>query len=161
VPEVQLRLPPDPRSVARAREGLRAALTEWKIEELEFAATQALTELATNAVLHARTDFQVTAEWDGLVLRVCVGDGSPRLPQQRNYPADSATGRGLALVDRLCRAWGAETTDAGKQVWFELTEADAARGDELGAAEIVTDEEDDAIAPSGDSSPQLRQPRAA
>jgi signal transduction histidine kinase len=95
---------------------LRESLTAWGLDDLEYVASQALTELATNAVLHARTDFDVTVERTAGVVRVCVEDRSPRLPVQRSYAVDAATGRGLRLVNRL----------PGKRVWFELREGESA-----------------------------------
>ena len=124
MPTAQLRLAPAPESVGAARRMLRETLAGWGLSVLEFAASQALTEIATNAVIHARTAFQVTVEWADDVLKVCVEDGSSRLPVQRRYAADATTGRGLSLVDRLCRTWGVRRTDAGKQVWFEVTATD-------------------------------------
>lgn len=143
MPTEHLRLPPEPSSVSVARATLRQVLTGWDIEDLEFASSQALTELATNAVLHARTDFEVAISWDKEVLRVCVEDRSPRLPTQRNYGLDATTGRGLALVERLCRSWGVTQTDAGKQVWFEVTEGDVVveDGDLLDMFADLDDEE--------------------
>lgn len=129
MPSERLRLPPEPSSVGTARHLLRQMLERWDLEGLEFAATQALTEIATNAVIHARTEFEVIIDWDGGVLRVCVHDHSPRLPMPRRYGLDATTGRGLAMVDRLCRSWGVEATDDGKQVWFEVTSDDHGSGD--------------------------------
>jgi anti-sigma regulatory factor (Ser/Thr protein kinase) len=129
MPTAQLQLPPEPESVGIARRMLRDQLIDWRIDGLEFAASQALTELATNAVIHARTDFTVTVEWSEDVLRVCVHDRSPKLPVQRTYALDATTGRGLALVARLCRSWGVERDGTGKQVWFEVS-AGAGVGDD-------------------------------
>ena len=39
-----------------------AALADWAAEELTDDATLLVSELATNAVLHAGTDFEVTAQ---------------------------------------------------------------------------------------------------
>jgi anti-sigma regulatory factor (Ser/Thr protein kinase) len=128
MPTAQLRLPPEPRSVQTARRMARDTLASWGLDTMEFAASQGLTELATNAVLHARTDFEVTLDWSDGVLRVCVRDYSRKPPRQRNYAAEATTGRGLSVVDRLCQSWGVEPTPDGKQVWFEVTEAGAPVG---------------------------------
>jgi hypothetical protein len=45
---------------------------------------------------------------------------------QRSYAVDAATGRGLRLVNRLCRSWGVEKAEPGKRVWFELREGESA-----------------------------------
>jgi len=120
MPSADFRLPPNPQSVGEARRRLRALLHDWDLDDLELAASQGLTELATNAVIHARTEFEVHVKWDGEVLNVCVRDFSSKLPIQRDYAAEATTGRGLRVVQSICRSWGVERTDQGKQVWFEL-----------------------------------------
>ncbi|MDQ1695320.1 MAG: hypothetical protein QOJ03_673 [Frankiaceae bacterium] len=122
MPSARVSLAPEPQSVGRARRLLRESLATWGLDNLEFAASQALTELATNAVIHARTDFDVLLEWTDGALHVGVEDRSARMPVQRSYAIDAATGRGLRLVNRLCRSWGVERTDAGKRVWFEIAD---------------------------------------
>lgn len=146
MPSEQVRLAPEPSSVGSARAMLREALTRWDLDDLEFAASQALTELATNAVIHARTEFVVSVTWENEVLRVCVEDSSPRLPAQRNYAIDATTGRGLALVDRLCHSWGIERTDVGKRVWFEVIEGEDAFGDDGDLLALFDDDGDEETA---------------
>ena len=78
-------------------------------------------ELATNALVHARTEFQVTVAHlhdDGR--RIAVTDGNAHVPEPRMAPADATTGRGLALVDAMASAWGAHRHGRGKTVWFEV-----------------------------------------
>ncbi|HEU5035255.1 MAG TPA: ATP-binding protein [Mycobacteriales bacterium] len=129
MPAEHLRLPPEPSSVGAARSLLRRALSQWDLDGLEFAASQALTELATNAVIHARTPFEIAILWNGERLRVCVEDHSPRLPARRSYAVDATTGRGLGMVERLCRSWGVETFEDGKRVWFEVAPGDLSEDD--------------------------------
>ena len=74
-------------------------------------------ELASNAVLHARTPFVVrVGTVDGHV-RVSVFDHSARLPERRPHGPDSVTGRGLAIIESLADVWGVEVVDGGKWVW--------------------------------------------
>ena len=120
MPRAQRTFAADPRNVAASRGFLRATLGGWGAGDLEYVAAQALSELTTNAVIHARTDFDVMLEWAGEVLWVGVHDRSPKLPLQRRYTAEAATGRGLRLVSRLCRSWGIEETADGKTVWCEI-----------------------------------------
>ena len=83
-----------------------------------------LSELATNAVQHARTEFEVaitvTPEAARHHLRVGVTDRSPGLPVRREQAADAPSGRGLRIVESLADAWGIEvhTGHPGKTVWF-------------------------------------------
>lgn len=79
-----------------------------------------VSELVTNAILHAHTVIEVTVRQAGDIVRVGVADSSPRTLRKRQHSVDSGTGRGLWLVDRLATRWGVEPTPAGKVVWFEL-----------------------------------------
>jgi anti-sigma regulatory factor (Ser/Thr protein kinase) len=136
---------------------LREQLSTWGLDALEFSACQALTELSTNAVIHARTEFGVTVDWSDDVLKVGVQDGSPKLPVERAYGLDATTGRGLALVGQLCRSWGVERRGAGKVVWFEVV-ADAEPGaglDDLDADALLAAFDDDIVAPGADASATL------
>lgn len=89
-----------------------------------------VTELATNAVLHARTDFTVSITIDRSQLRVSVTDGSPAQARLRRHgDPDATTGRGLHMVAGLSTAWGVSPDGAGKTTWCDLSLApDAARG---------------------------------
>lgn len=79
-----------------------------------------ISEVVTNAVLHARSAAQlrVTAEQDGL--RVEVTDHDPTVPTRRQHDLGAPTGRGLHLLDALTRAWGTAPAADGKIVWFEF-----------------------------------------
>ena len=81
-----------------------------------------LSEVVTNAVLHARTPLSVTvsvSDADGTV-RVEVADQSHVQPVRRRFAEVSPTGRGLHLLDRLTTDWGIEPSLSGKTVWFEV-----------------------------------------
>lgn len=116
-----IRLDAEPRSVGRARRFCTATLEGWGVGgELVDTCVLLVSELATNAVLHARTPFTVTIEGRP-VLRVEVHDGDPRLPHPRDYGPEASSGRGLHLVEMLAQSSGTVThADGGKSVWFEL-----------------------------------------
>jgi anti-sigma regulatory factor (Ser/Thr protein kinase) len=87
-----------------------------------------VSELVTNAVLHARSDARVTIELLDDRVRVTVADASPIVPRLRDYGPAAVTGRGMLLVDRLSDQWGVDVDDgAGKRVWFELPVAEHTR----------------------------------
>jgi anti-sigma regulatory factor (Ser/Thr protein kinase) len=119
----QLTLPPTTASVGVARRFLHDALLAWGGEDLAWVGAQVLSELATNAVIHAGTPFTVSVEYDTGVLRLRVGDGSTRAPRQRHYGRSATTGRGVALVATLSRTWGVTTAADGKVVWCEMVAA--------------------------------------
>lgn len=89
----------------------------WAAAGYDFGAPLVLTELAANAVLHARTPYEVRLSFTAPRLVVEVLDASPRLPRRRQYETDAGTGRGLTLVTALCDDWGAKATPEGKVVW--------------------------------------------
>ena len=131
---VELPLPAAAASVAEARRFLRTTLSDWDAEALEWPAMQALSELVTNAVLHAGTAVTVGLEQVGPGnLRLEVRDGSGRIPHQRRYGTQATTGRGIALVDGLSDRWGVDPAGDGKTVWCELSAPDEAAEPDLSA----------------------------
>lgn len=117
-------LPPEGASVAAARRHVERVLDGWGVEGTGWVCLQLISELATNAVLHARTPFTVELSRDHDVIRVCVQDGSPVRPGVRRYADDSTTGRGLRLVESMATDWGVERAGSGKTVWFEVHAVD-------------------------------------
>ena len=108
-------------AVARARRHVRRALRDLDAVEVEDSAELAVSELVTNAVLHARTPLTlaVRATPAGGV-RVEVADASPVPLRVRRLGAAATTGRGLLVVEALSSEWGVEPLPAGpgKTVWF-------------------------------------------
>jgi len=118
-PGGRLTLEPVSASAGAARRWLNAALADCAEDEVEDAALL-LTELVTNAVLHAQTQVDVSVGVANGRIRVEVSDASPVLPAAKGYGTDAATGRGLRLVDSLAERWGIAPVPGGKVVWFEL-----------------------------------------
>jgi anti-sigma regulatory factor (Ser/Thr protein kinase) len=79
-----------------------------------------VSELASNAVLHARSEFTVIVQREGDRLRVEVHDRGAGLPAIRTLPQMATTGRGLRIVDQLADLWGTQAEGDGKVVWFEV-----------------------------------------
>jgi anti-sigma regulatory factor (Ser/Thr protein kinase) len=104
-------------SVGAARRFAAEMAEQWQLEELGWPVVQVISELASNAVIHARTDFTVRLSFDGGLFTVEVLDSSPRRAHARAYGADATTGRGLRMVEQLSRSWGVSTSGAGKAVW--------------------------------------------
>lgn len=78
-----LDLPPEPRSTPDARAFLLSCLRAWQLELLADALELPLSELVTNALLHARTPLAVTVRARKEHVEVAVADRSPELPQPR------------------------------------------------------------------------------
>ena len=115
-------LPPDPTSAGRARSLLRTVLTDHDDEDTLDAAQLAVSEIVTNALVHAGTAMRLRILMAKRTLRVELTDGSPRLPSQRVFGTTAPTGRGLLLVDQVVSRWGAHPLPVGKVVWFEISE---------------------------------------
>lgn len=110
--------PADPAAVRDARDFVAASPECVGVDHVVL--TLAVSELATNAVLHARTAFVVTVERLSDGVRVSVTDGDPSLPRLREVGPESITGRGLAIVRSLSRHLQIDEGRSGKTVWFEL-----------------------------------------
>ncbi|HET9772244.1 MAG TPA: MEDS domain-containing protein [Acidimicrobiia bacterium] len=109
------------RGPADARRFVVDTLTAWGHADLVDDAAVITTELATNAVIHARTDFTVTiSRLPGGAIRVAVRDASPAPPRPRHARPLSNSGRGLSLVEALATGWGAELQTDGKVVWAQF-----------------------------------------
>ncbi len=119
--EVQWRFPPASRSVPEARRRVSATLADWGLDGLADTVVLLVSEIVTNAVLHARTDLTVSVSEEGTGVRVSVADGSPLPPALRRHSATSTTGRGIQLLDMLADSWHAESSAQGKVVWFTVT----------------------------------------
>ncbi len=78
-----------------------------------------VSELATNAVVHAATTFRLSIERTDKLVRVEVVDGGGGHALLRSPSNRDCHGRGLQLVDTLSDQWGTtEGGDDGKKVWF-------------------------------------------
>jgi len=114
-----LDLAPTTDSVPMARRFARTALSESTADV--DTVILLVSEVVTNAVLHARSVIRLVVEDRDDVARVEVHDRSPMPPRMHNFRLASATGRGLRLLDQLSRTWGVEVhPDGGKVVWFEV-----------------------------------------
>ncbi len=115
------RLRPVPESARAARQAVLDAVAAVGRLDLADAAGLLVSEIVTNAIVHARTtiDLDVVAGPDGL--RVSVRDRSPNQPVPRHYGRSAATGRGLGLVELMSDRFGTDSDGSGgKTIWFEL-----------------------------------------
>jgi anti-sigma regulatory factor (Ser/Thr protein kinase) len=131
-------LTPGPRGVSDARRWATQVLTELGRGELIESACISVSEVITNALLHAEQPVSVRLRGTRDHPRIEVRDGSrqpPDLPDLDADPADDILltfGRGLSIVARVSSAWGAEIEEDGKVVWFvpkvDLTEGPGVQG---------------------------------
>ncbi len=114
-------LQPDLASAGAARRLLREALTAAGREEWLDDGALVVSEIVTNAVLHAHTPIDVLVQVRADRMRVEVRDTSPWLPVPRGYDEEASTGRGMGLIAALTTECGIESLgDEGKVVWFCL-----------------------------------------
>ena len=95
-------------------------LEPWREEQLAADAALVVTELATNAVLHARSAFSVSLVLSGGAIRISVGDTVPLGPTGVDKQLAAASGHGLGVVAAMATRWGVQTVPSGKAVWAEL-----------------------------------------
>ena len=109
------------RGPREARRFAAEILAGWNRPDLADEAAVIVTELATNSVIHARTEFTVSMSRrpDGTI-RLAVRDASPLPPRQRQAAELDGSGRGLRLVEAISAGWGAEPLADGKVIWADL-----------------------------------------
>ncbi|WP_420712551.1 ATP-binding protein [Streptomyces sp. PsTaAH-124] len=118
-----------PGSPAQARRLTRSRLTGWSVcEDTCDTAALIVTELVTNAIVHTASNQVVCELLDGDdLVRISVRDEgcAPGEPHSSPQRPEEEHGRGLLLVEALCRAWGAQELGHGLVVWADLPRAAA------------------------------------
>jgi anti-sigma regulatory factor (Ser/Thr protein kinase) len=113
--------PAEPDAPRAARRFVAEALGQWgRNGTLLQDAQLVISELATNAVVHAASPFTVVARLQDASVRLSVHDRSPEQPVVRANGSLLPSGRGLHLIAALASRWGVQTTGEGKAVWAEL-----------------------------------------
>lgn len=103
------------------RQFVREVLDGWLVVETADDVVLIAHELATNALVHARSDYLVRLLRREGWVRIEVDDASMEPPMAADPSPSSLRGRGLVLVDGLADAWGWEVRDGGKSVWVEIS----------------------------------------
>lgn len=115
----------DVESARVGRNFTRSTLLEWGVATSVDDALLVVSELISNAVMHAESGCELRLALSPVVLRIEVADdggGTPDpLPPSRTRPF----GRGLNLIDSVASAWGVDPVDSGgKVVWAEIPRRD-------------------------------------
>jgi hypothetical protein len=116
---VRIVLPPESASVPQARRFVADQLADLSRETVDVARLL-VSEIVTNAVLHAGTELTLTLDRGESTVQVQIEDANPLLPVVRSHGPDAGTGRGLHVLDHLATRWGTSEIDGGKIVWFEI-----------------------------------------
>jgi hypothetical protein len=145
-----LGLDPTPQAAGTARTFVAGTCTRWGADSVVDEVTLAVSELVTNAVLHAHTHIEVELCISRGTIEICVSDNDPRppivrpvrldlladldaVPPTASTEADErhqslhvgpsgsvAAGRGLLIVDALADEWGVSERADGKEVWLTM-----------------------------------------
>src|SRR5688572_7041245 len=121
--EASQRFEQDAQSARAARRFVSQVLTGWDDDEGDLTDTVTLlvSELVTNAVLHAGSDVEVMVRLTSTAARIEVTDASAESIAPRDATTEEDSGRGLALVGSLAQRWGVRSAPGGgKTVWFEV-----------------------------------------
>lgn len=137
--------PCDSRSVADVRRFVMAHCQQWHLDTVTDDLVLIASEMATNAVTHARSPFQLTMSLIDDQVRIEVSDSDPHLPRTPAPPwrttaltgpdaaridhvdflfggdldQEDVSGRGMMIVAALAASWGMAPNGAapGKTVW--------------------------------------------
>ena len=119
-----LELLPTTESVPAARRFVRDLMVDSDTVADLDTASLLVTEIVTNAILHARAPMTLRVEVSADVVRIEVRDGSQLPPRVHAFAPTAATGRGLRLLESLAVRWGVRPEPGGgKVVWFEVGES--------------------------------------
>ena len=123
--EQRTELDRDLRSGSTARRFVREALERWDCGDALDTVQLLVSELVTNAVVHAGSKPNVAVLLLPETVRIEVADQQvDAAVAPREAGDDDESGRGLFLLEELSSSWGVETSPDGKTVWFEVPRFD-------------------------------------
>ena len=115
------RFPAHVRSAGQARSVVRQTLEGWCDDERLEDIALCVSELVTNAVVHADSEPQLLVHVRPGVIRIEISDDSEVLPVMRGAGPEDTSGRGVSILGMLSDRWGAlRRSGGGKTVWFEI-----------------------------------------
>ena len=115
---------PAPAVPGEARRFVREVLRLWGEDRLLEEAELIVAELASNAVLHARSPFRVSVSRIDSEIKISVQDASTRPPENLAHLAarpGHQGGRGIWIVAALSRNWDTKPEGNGKTIWATMT----------------------------------------
>ncbi|GAA4607504.1 anti-anti-sigma regulatory factor [Actinoplanes octamycinicus] len=127
---IKKRFPPVPASAGEARSIVGDACWSWGLRHLRDPAQLVASELASNAIVHAGTDFDLMLGYTGRFLRIAVSDGSGAMPSVIKEPPvtnaimPGGTGRGMRIIAAAGTHYGVTRTRSGKVVWVLIVAHD-------------------------------------
>lgn len=140
--------------------------------ELQDSVNLMVSELATNALVHASSGFTVAIDRSDVAVTVSVTDRGDGTPAMQSPSSNEPHGRGLRIVEALSDDWGiASSTEAGKTVWFRIALRSISSGIQQADVVVTTNQvdsrtvnEEDAPRPASRAMPadvgQVNRPKA-
>ncbi|MFE7794536.1 ATP-binding protein [Streptomyces sp. NPDC057460] len=116
----------DLRGVAKAQDFVQSRMAAWGHEAVADDLILIVSELATNALIHADSDVEVRLREYGDRIRMEVRDSDPAPPVPsflvtsggENQIAEH--GRGIIIVEALASVFGSSPNGRGKTIWLEI-----------------------------------------
>ncbi len=102
-----------------SRRFVRDTLTQWCATDLVSAAQLAVSEIVTNAVLHAVSPIEIQLSWIDTTLRIEILDGTSAVPAINDAATDQH-GDALRIIEELVGAWGTTEHNDGKAIWLTI-----------------------------------------
>jgi len=116
-------------SISAARSFVTRIISDAPVEVREAVAVM-VSELSTNAVVHAASAFDVVVDRSASTVVVAVTDWGEGSPELQSPGSTEPHGRGLRIVEALSDEWGIDATpDETKTIWFRLYLQPAETGD--------------------------------
>ena len=117
-----IHLPAEKASASAARRFVGEVCSRWGCEHSLDEVLVVVSELVTNAVVHARSACDVRLSRKNGTVRIEVRDQGAGSPDPHLPAEEDEHGRGLFLISAMSRAWGVEPSDSGvgKSIWAEL-----------------------------------------
>lgn len=106
--------------VSPARRFAVSTICRWGMSDLGDDVELLVSELVTNAVVHASGGGVVHCLETPTGVRIDVADCSTTEPRIGEPKITDLSGRGLGMVDRVSESWGVDRRPDGNTVWFEL-----------------------------------------
>ncbi|QBI52319.1 SpoIIE family protein phosphatase [Streptomonospora litoralis] len=162
---------PTPGTAGDAREFVRDTLTEWGADHAVDDIVLLVSELVTNAVVHAESVLELVVRRLPDAVEVVVADRVPEraVPQAGPLSVDTSPaadpgrsgGLGLALAAAIATSWGVSYSKDDKAVWFRIQDERAEPGEDGGdddAEPAVADGSTTALSPPAPVRPTRRRP---
>ena len=115
---LRLRLAHEETAPAEARRAVAASLHAWGVPDwLRDDVVLAVSELVTNAVIHARPPIALRLSVNGPEVVLEIQDRTLLRPRRRRPDDADEHGRGLNILEAVSSSWGIRSVPGGKAVW--------------------------------------------